>query len=808
MQAINPSGSQLPSSEGLARALWEYMGYGGDYERTALGILFQAALKKPGGTSPLLAMLRSQLSVQSYPEWYRHISSWFWYRIYTTNVDDLVEKVFRDHGGNVRLETIVAPSEYEDRDAFLRKTQFVKLHGCLDQFDHGLTFDPKEYGRRAAERDVWYDHFVRDFSTRPTIFIGTELDEPLFWQYIAIRQHRTRDAPERRRRSYLVCPHISAAKRDALNEYNVKPIEATAQEFFEQLTSQTGIIFSRQEVLQNVDPSLEDLLALEEAGLTGHDRVIAEEFFTVFRSVKQLPPNVSTRSHFLLGSPPSWNDIFGNLDAEREVNHELKNVITTELVKPNHAENPILILAGAAGSGKSTIAKRASVMTSAEGFSVYWSDGTARFVPHQVVSYLRGFQRRVVLVFDDSSSDLNRIADLARLAANLDFKPVIVVAIRSNDLATKRYVFEDTLVSEIRVPDLSDPDIFAILETLDRNGLLGELRKHSPAQRADIFRQKARKQILVAMREATRGVGFDEIIADEFARIEPAEARLLYLVAAIPSTYHHFVSRGQLVASSDLPPNQTLSIVDDNLSGILIPREGNVEHLQIRHPVIASHIVKEIAPRELLARAYIAYLEILAHDLPPTAERKKSRIFRIYQDVINHRTLHEVFLKQIPLCREIYESVREHFVDDGHYWLQYGSYELEWGDLDFAENYLLQSESIMPNHPWVSNALGYLLMRKAVNAGTLMAANEYLNRGLETLNRQIEADSGRDPYPYHVLGSQMLAFLNRWSIAEERPQKLRELASKMQEGLDRHRTNAYLIQLVEDIKRAELNTTL
>lgn len=805
MAATNVLGRTLPSSKELARALFEYMGYPGTYDDTPLGILYQAALRKPGGNAPLLSLLQRMLQVVDYPEWYGLISRWFWHRIYTTNVDNLVELIFKDYGGEGGLSTLVAPSEYQERDQFLRAVQYVKLNGSLESFDRGLTFDPKEYGRRAAESDVWYDHFVRDFSTRPTVFIGSELDEPLFWQYIAIRQHRSRHGSERRRQSFLVCPHISAAKRDALREFNVKPVEGTAEQFLQELASEPDIIVSRQQVLHNLDPTLEELLALESAGLPHSEIALAEEFFAVFRPVRAEEPVTGLRSHFLLGSPPAWADIFNHLDADREINRTLRNSIASYLTG-DIDDGSLVLLTGAAGSGKTTIAKRVSVMLAGEGFSVYFADSTTRFLPEQLIAYLKPYERRIILVFDDASIDLRRVTELALMCSSLKVRPIIVVSIRSNDLALKRYLFEDLNITEVRVPDLSEPDIKAILATLENNGLLGDLRKLSPDARANVFREKARKQILVAMREATRGLGFDEIIEDEYNKTEPREAKLVYLIAAIPSAYHYFVSRGQLVAAMDLPPSDTLGLIEDSLNGILIPRESNPDQLQIRHPVIAEKIVRDVATRDLLAQAFAIYLRLLAHDLPPIKDRRKSRTFRIYQEVINHANLHEIFLKQVELCRTIYESVKGPLNDDGHYWLQYGSYELEWGDLDFAENYLLQAESLMPTNPWVGTALGYLTMRKAVESISPLAAHELLAKGLERLEHQIETVGRTDPYPYHVLGSQRLAFINRWTPLDRRVKELQELHATVMEGVQRHKLSTHLRQLAEDIKRAELDS--
>jgi hypothetical protein len=99
-------------------------------------------------------------------------------------------------------------------------------------------------------------------------------------------------------------------------------------------------------------------------------------------------------------------------------------------------------------------------------------------------------------------------------------------------------------------------------------------------------------------------------------------------------------------------------------------------------------------------------------------------------------------------------------------------------------------------------------MRQGVEANSPLAAIEYLNRGAERIQHQIDTVGRKDPYPYHVLGAQMLAFINRWVPMEERVKKLRELYTRVSEGSKRHSLDNQLQKLVADIKKAELETVM
>jgi hypothetical protein len=238
--------------------------------------------------------------------WYQLIPRVFWMRVYTTNVDNVVELAFARANLSDRLNVVVAPRhDIRDRDQFLGHTQYIKLNGSLPGDPGEITFATRQYAKRSAEYDRWYDCFVRDYVFQPTLFIGTELREPLFWQAIESRQKRG-DNPEERPRSFLVAPEISPAKKPILDSLNIAHVPASGGEFFEWL--QRAYAFpTRGQVLQLVAPEAVELFS--DANLQQEYRETLEAFLSVFPRV----PDVRVIEHhakmFFLGTPPVWADI-------------------------------------------------------------------------------------------------------------------------------------------------------------------------------------------------------------------------------------------------------------------------------------------------------------------------------------------------------------------------------------------------------------------------------------------------------------------------------------------------------------------
>lgn len=182
--AINSLGSTLPVGSNLASDLWEFLNYPGEYDGTPLPDIYEAALSSGIKESRIKEFMEARLICIDVPQIYEALAKVFWHRIYTTNIDNLLEVVYK-RVGESKLEVISYPDgEPRDRDQTLNKIQAIYLHGRLPCKPNELTFSVRQYAQRANIIDPLYEQFVRDYSTHPTIFIGTQLNEPLFWQYI------------------------------------------------------------------------------------------------------------------------------------------------------------------------------------------------------------------------------------------------------------------------------------------------------------------------------------------------------------------------------------------------------------------------------------------------------------------------------------------------------------------------------------------------------------------------------------------------------------------------------------------------
>lgn len=800
-EATNLAGTPLPVGSGFSRILWEFLGYDGDYDGTSLPKIFEAAMHKKKH-SELQHVLNQCFLSASIPEWYSLVTQFFWTRVYTTNIDDVIEQTYKKAGTRQRIKVFNAiVDDYEERDQFLEELQYVKLNGTLTSSPNSITFSVRQYATRLTDQDAWYDQFVREYSTRVTVFVGTKLDEPLLYRAIEARGKRY-PTSEHRPRSFVICRSFSPVDEDTLRAYNVVPVVGSAKELFELLVEQCSPLPKLEQVLLTTNPGLDGMLKIMAGTLSEKSKRSLQIFYSHFRPVS-IPEKVTpVRKLYLQGAEPQWGDIFNDLDAARELNIEILSG-----VKKAHSEadSGLLAITGSAGSGKSTILKRLAVTLSAQGHLVFFSDSEQVPDSHVFEAAIDAMPSKPFVIFDNVNLALGYVSNILNALKRSTRKATLVVSGPTHPLLDKVAEWkQDNYAVEKRIPDLTERDVDSIIEKLDEHHLLGKLTGLTRPQQREMFLRYAKRQILIAMRAATLGPAYDEIIKNEFLQVKPLEAQVTYLAAAIASTAQYSITSQQLISCSLASPAETLAFIHGQLRDLLIPAAPGSSVYQARHRVLADHVVENVAPREMLREAYIRLLKTLSHNMKYPADTK-SRTFRLYRLIISHATIFDRFSSDVELARSIYSALAPNLKRDYHFWLQFGSLELEYGELSEASNYLEQAFALAPYDDFVLNTRAHLKYKQALSASRFEVAVQLRDEARKILNAQMERRP-QDNYPVHIYCAQELAWIGHWfPFAKDKKPALEELREFGNMAEKQHRFCTEVKDVVKRINDAYLD---
>lgn len=789
LAAKNRHHNSLPTTQRLAEAFWRLTFPDEEFDpRTPISDSYYAAkTRHPKG---LLDLVRSTLSVDpaSLPAFYYDWLAMPWSRCYTLNVDDLELAAASAFTLDRGLRSVSATSGAVQGDTDPGALEVVHLNGAIwDDLDH-MTFSELDYAARSIRPDAWLDIWSTDILARPVVFVGTELHESTLWQYVEYRKQRGgRGIRELRPGSYLVTPNLNHARRLLLQELNIDWVPMTTEQFATDILAQ---------LRREASDGLEVLRARSAAEARRRRPNLITELS---------PASAPASAEYLLGKEPTWADIQEGLAVLRDCDENVYRLATRTLASDQPSVP--LVITGTAGSGKSSCLMRLGLRLAAEGLPVYWIDERSNIDSHGLRDIVTETQDPVAILIDDADV-FGRLATIwAKDLPQLRTGVLVAFALRSTKI--DGLLDSDTLdgiePAQAAMPHLTDADIDAVIDVLDRNNRLGVLKGKSDEERIAAFKQEAGRQLLVAMIQATSGKQLREKVYEEFAEL-PDDKKFLYGLLALVHSQRYSMDRDEILMATAKPDNEVLNSLEQLVQRNIVVRDTMHTNYMVRHRMIADELIN--APdmraymRPLLAGLSFAFATRVRPDMP-----RHYRPWRRLIRFINHDYL--IRMTDVEGGREIYAQLEGLLSWDYHYWLQRGSIEVEEGDLELATNFLGQARSLAPGDRNVETEYAYLLMKKAAKTPDHPDARGWFEEGRATLEDLMETHGKKDPYPYHVLGSQGLAWARRGKLPLiGKRALLAGLLEQINHGIEYHRRADDLRALKRDVEKEWLSTAV
>ena len=739
--AQDRAGRQLPTVEDLKRELWQLSFEGEPFDDSAnLGDIYEVALQKRRRALTELLQARLSVNPDALPAYYARYFDFPWLRVYSLNVDDLVFAADRRFSLRRRLSILAATG----REAEVPRsrsggggTEIVHLNGTIALNPPAeLTFSDRQYAERIASHEPWYARCVTDLGCRAFVFVGTELNEIPLWQHLELRRRREGHGRDLRPMSYLVTPELDAPKREKLKTLRIQWIQGTAEEF-------------ARNVLENLSAeTLKGFEFLRQYGETAGRQRLA----LVSELVAEHP---ARDTNYLLGDEPQWSDLVQGRAVERASDAGLLEAALA--IIEGKKKNTALAVTGTAGTGKSTGLMSLAIELSGRGVPVLWVDRDSDVSPAAIRSRVAEMEAPLVLAIDDADLFGVQLPGLIR-----DLVPerdgfLFVFAVRSTKLdETSIPITQGGAIQleEFVVPFLVDEDIDRLLGSLDRHNRLGRLKGMSDSQRRDVFKGYAGRQLLVAMFEATSGRRFEDKVAEELEELSGLP-RFVYALVSLATGQRHYLLKDEVLLAAGEAGNDVLKALDRLVSRNLVVSASPLYGHRARHRMVADLVIEKLRELDELGDMLVGLVFAMASKVNPGLERN-ARPWRFLTRVMSHSLL--LRLVGIGAARDAYEAVEGLLRWDYHYWLQRGSAEVEAGDLRLAENFLNQARSLSRDDYKVDTEYGYLLFRKALENPQDGNAPRLVTEAMALLEDVIDIRGSTDPHPFHVLGSQGLAW--------------------------------------------------
>lgn len=458
------------------------------------------------------------------------IPSFFWHAIVTTNYDLIVERSYAAAGAKQDLAIFVKDQQQFDTELKKKRSglPYIKLHGSVDRVDDPdipLILSTEQYVRYDKNRRRIFNYFQNFGYEFPIIFCGYSIEDP----HIQTILFDLANNEIRRPRYYLVNSGLDEVERRYWEAHRITCINAKFSEFLDALDA--AIPEANRALPRTLGGGAETVRNFYRVAGASESDVLSYFLTTDVDHVRLgIASAGGTPKQFYTGYDNGWGPIEGELDVRRRVTD---NILVDAILAEESERQSLVdlhVLKGPAGHGKSTTLRRVAweASSSFEKLCLFLNvSGTIRLDAIQELYDL--VQDRLFLFVDHAALHVEEISYAISELSRLNVPLTIITAERNNEWNVRCAALDEFVALEYALRPLSETEIHELLQKLERHEALGRLADFSYAERFTEFAERAERQLLVALHEATLGKPFEEIVRDEYERIIPAEAQTLYL---------------------------------------------------------------------------------------------------------------------------------------------------------------------------------------------------------------------------------------------------------------------------------------
>ena len=411
------------------------------------------------------AFIRKRFSVTQFDKRYLALKNIKVESIFTTNVDNLVFKIFEGDTERYINDTFLRGQTFGDRSAI----EYIALHGCVRHNDRAFDFTAADISMASLTNPIEFEALTTTLSRRPVLFLGYGMSDAGVIQAFG----KSIMAGNGTHQNWILLHKEDAAAEEFYRSLGLNVIVGTVEEILEYFSSFSDAPRSRSTQLSEADFE--------------HGKIPPLEQLSV-RPFKE----------FFLGSPPSWHEV---LSSRIERTSHFRSCMNELDAGKN------VLLTGIPACGKSSLLMQVAASYETSAVKIFESIVTpekARIIQNTV-----GNRGTLFLCIDDVSESIDALPVLLRnrniqiLAADRE----INVALASHRFEKRRFKMYDC--TNLSKTDF--PKIFASIPGEIRKGsmTLPETNDENPSSLFEFIQKNVRgkgieeryKDILVEMNE-------------------------------------------------------------------------------------------------------------------------------------------------------------------------------------------------------------------------------------------------------------------------------------------------------------------
>lgn len=414
--AKNQDGQDLPIGSQLAEELKSQFALDGDYSLPQTSTILEKTRK-----DDFYNYIRARFKVGKFDERYLDIIRLNICAIYTTNIDDLIYKIF-DHSKNKYLNDVSHNGRVSNDVSVVN---YSALHGCVLSEDRKLIFDVSSLNNAYDNSPRAWDALSQDIETTPTLFWGYSLTDTGVIQSLTSR-HTLKSTQKEK---WIILRKEEEGSSLYYESMGFNIIISDTNDFLNYINS-TSIKYapvkkiSKKDEINYLFPK--NLIPKGSKGL----------------SVRPI-------SEFIKGNPPIWSDIYSGLVYRTSYFSEIQNKI---LSKKNN------IILGGPVTGKSTLMMQLAAFVSFEGYVFAFN-----YIDSHKAELLKNVLKNdSALIFVDNFADSIEAFNILSKVGNF----TLVGFERGHNYGIVSHVIDEKKFIYTNITELKDIDIQGIYDLL------------------------------------------------------------------------------------------------------------------------------------------------------------------------------------------------------------------------------------------------------------------------------------------------------------------------------------------------------
>lgn len=651
----------------------------------------------------LTDFLTNFFSQVSPAEHHFRLTNYFWKKIYTTNIDDLVENVFLQKSLDIIVQQYVRKYTYKKDNA----TEYFKLHGSVNNPSEGFTFSTEDYvDSMIQSKDYRFSSLSSDMHSENFILLGSNFEEINLDYYFKLYENT--GYASSRGKIFVINPKPSMLLRSKIDRIQGILIEWDSKQLFDFIDN----IVSNEKSVSKYDLD-KDVYNLGFRNI----QIIRDAFLDTKNYDSQL----------YLGYEPEWEDIYSDWDF---IDQRVQSVLEQFLVNSQSVKSSILAFYGKPYIGKSTFLKRVGSELRKLGFDTYYFMGK-NFNFHPFLQLIKKSDSFNFALIVDNASYYYGPLKLLMKAIPSNKRLIIVTASRPFFHFKWRYNLVGEFFTEFMLEaNINKAYAKNIVEKLDEKGYLGELKNiKSQDERIDFVRKS--NDVMSFLFSLTYGKGFIKRMNKDLQ----------------PFLYNDDYTKDLLVGLAifnrlELPhfPLELISHFTNNRSKEYVKKiEGfikttNENNLQLRSGFFTSTIIRSVPIGKLISHLE----EILIRISAQVDDKGHTYWNEIQASLTKEKTLRKILGLNSNQIKYLLYGMRNYYSENFNFWIQLGIAEQREKEFEKALNHFKQAEALRPNSYMVQNAIGRNFMKQANSIESFPVSKKYFEEGEIILLNLIE----------------------------------------------------------------------